>query len=173
MPTITLTWAAATFLPKDVKVDRDSPWVNNIEWWNGTVQLPENGGLYVIEIPERTIVYAGKAKDFRSRFNGRRESLGDFNLRAAALGENQLYLCTVAPSMDLAKAERWLVRILYLRDATLEQRIFQNITLTKPYKAPADGLTIINKGTRPDFLDDTDDDYKYDGGDWVGSGPED
>jgi hypothetical protein len=167
MPKITLTWAAATFLPKDVKVDRDSPWVNNIEWWNSTVQLPTKGGLYVVEIPDRTIVYAGQARNFRSRFKGRSESLGDFNLRTAALGENQLYLCTTAPSRQLSLAERWLIRILYLRDATLEKRTFQNISLTVSFRAPSGGLEIINAGARPDFLDDDDSNYDYTEGTWI------
>ncbi len=156
MSDITLTWGSI-YYPVDAQYGTNA-WINEIQWRtsqaNGKTLIPTGAGLYVIEDSAQTVLYAGQAQNFRERFDGRSDVFRDFDLRKKSIKDISIYICKVAPRGTLSLAERWLVRILYLRDAGLNPRTLQNINLTVPFFAPESGLTIENTGDVPTFLDE-------------------
>jgi hypothetical protein len=154
MPVINLTWTNGTYNPTD-NVYGANAWINELKWklnGAGGAQIPQSAGLYVILNPVGTVVYAGKAGSFRDRFKSRSESLENLDARTAAIPNVQVNICSVNAAAEIDLAERWLVRILFIRDGGLAARHLQNVLLTGQFYAPAGGLTINNVGTCPAYL---------------------
>lgn len=155
MTAITLTWNANNvFEPHSEQYSSQADWIYQLIWRNrNRTLLPSGAGLYIIENPQVSPVYAGSSDNIRSRFDARTNALRELGLRADAVVPNhRVRLATVNPSAQLDLAEQWLVRILFKRDQNNNQHILQNINLTAQFNAPNDGLTITNSGARPDFL---------------------
>jgi hypothetical protein len=139
-------------------------WINLLQWQRSddhTIKMIRRVGLYVIENPFGSPIYAGKALNLRSRFDSRTDALHNLGLDPAVVVPNHcVRIAILIPnSQFLSLAERWLVRILYREDLTNnDPRILQNIELTRPFNAPIRGLTIKNVGNRPEYLRAT---YRY------------
>ena len=162
MPNITLTWSPSLYVPADVQYGIYD-WIFYVQWRrsDNDAQLPTGSGLYIVQNAAGDPIYAGQATNFRSRFHSRSDVLQDLGIaREATALAHRVDRATVNPANQLNLAERWLVRTLYLADQAKMTQILQNVLLTVPFQAPADGLDITNNN-RPAYLNE---DYSYAGG---------
>ena len=170
MPTLNFNWLRYTpqnRTPYSVDVGGGhlvpANWIVVVQWRNAVgAQLPTSRGVYVIEGGVNTPVYAGQALNRRNRFAGRSDALHELGLTNAALPNYAVWTSSVVavPAHYPNKvdwAEEWLVRFLFRRDqlpANAPPRL-QNINLTAPFNAPADGLRIrFDPITTPAYLMD-------------------
>lgn len=167
MPTVTLNWNQYTYLPVGTPYTNVANWITIIKWYRttGNILMPQSPGVYVVENPGGTPVYAGQADNVRSRFDGRSDALHELGLTAAPMPNHRIKFATVAINPanyaggPLNWAEHWLIRFLTNRETTRinngqqAARLLQNINLTLAWNAPADGLTIFNNGANsPAYL---------------------
>ena len=129
-----------------------------MQWRAQGALMPQEGGLYVVEDDQGEPLYAGQSDDLRGRFDGRSAALHELSVTEADL-PIQVRIATVSsaepswPWERIALAERWLVRALRRRD---QRNMLQNINLTWPFQAPADGLTIgVQPALAPDYVEDS------------------
>ncbi len=153
MPIINITWNPNNiYTPHDSSPYGGHPHINQIQWRNGNNNpMPTTAGLYVIS-EAANLLYAGKADNWRDRFKSRSDALRNLNVRSASLPGRAATLGSVNPVAQIDLAERWLIRILYIRDQGLANPILQNVEKTIPFDAPAGGLTINNLNTPPAYL---------------------
>ncbi|HUI30578.1 MAG TPA: GIY-YIG nuclease family protein [Candidatus Acidoferrales bacterium] len=163
MPNITLTWTASLYSPRAEQYG-DNDWIFSLKWrrTDNDTLITRNAGLYIIQDSDGDVVYAGKADNFRNRFEDRADAVQELGLsRDDAVLGHRVKIATVNPGLQLSLAEQWLIRILYIRDQANMEHLLQNINLTGQFQAPADGLTITNNNNRPNYLNAN---YNYAGG---------
>lgn len=138
-------------------------WIHQLKWRRNDNNdlMPKRVGLYVIENPSGTPVYAGRAVNWRERFDGRSAALNELDIMPnVVVATHRVYLASIKvtprASDGLSWAEQWLVRNLSLHDrATNNPQRLQNIHLTSPYLSPEGGLTIQHKQqNKPAYLND-------------------
>ncbi|HEX7117667.1 MAG TPA: GIY-YIG nuclease family protein [Longimicrobiales bacterium] len=169
MPTVTFNWKGPykPWTLTDCKVDSGgqmipATWIKRVEWRNGEGNLMgEWQGVYIVENDTNSPVYAGKAGNFRDRFNSRSDAMHELSLDPTLLQRYQVRIATLKISpmnypRKLDWAERWLVRFLFRRDQLKSPTPkLQNISLTAPFEAPEGGLKIQFTGAAiPQYLID-------------------
>lgn len=177
MPNITLTWQP-TFVSHGAPYP-GAPYIIYLEWRrnDNNSLLPQSSSyVYVVENPEGSPVYAGKAKNARGRFNNRANALHELGLHPVdAVSDHIVRIASVNPGSELAWAEKWLVRYLYCKDQQNTTKILQNINLTQSFQAPPGGLTITNQANRnttlPVYLQGFPNPVVYNANNWVERGP--
>lgn len=145
MPQLTLN--LNVYDPQDEQYGVNA-WITLVKWREiNNIQLGTGRGLYIIDDGARP-VYAGKADNIRSRFNGRSEALNEFRVTAAvSLANYRVFAGSVVavPANYPNKidwAEWWLVRFLYLYDQAQLVHYLQNIQLTGQITFPAGGFRV-------------------------------
>lgn len=162
MPNITLTWTANLYSPRSEQYGHND-WIFSLKWrrTDNDALIPTSAGLYIIHDSDGDVVYAGEADNFRNRFQARADAIQELGLsRSDAVVAHRVKIASVNPANQRALAERWLVRILYIRDQGNMEHLLQNVNLTGQFQAPADGLAIANNN-RPNYLNAN---YNYAGG---------
>jgi hypothetical protein len=161
MADLTLTWLrpfAGTPTEYHDRIHGALNWIYEVTWASGRTAMSDDRGLYVIENPAGQQVYAGVADDgWETRFGGRSEAFREFRLSTSAdnpVHGYKVYLTSVYPwhSKRLLLAEKWLIRTLRKAQDRSGTLVLQNIDSGKTFKAPIDGLTVTNSGTRPSFV---------------------
>jgi hypothetical protein len=121
-------------------------WINLVEWQLGGIPPTTGSGVYIIENAVGQPVYAGRATNVKSRFDGRNAALHDYFITsAAAMPTHRVWWASVASVPGwltrVVRAEQWLVRYLYRWDQLQAVQRLQNRTLLGPYPSPG-GLRV-------------------------------
>jgi hypothetical protein len=172
VPIIRLDWDPDAYLPGTEHPWTATPcgggaavpdtWSAWISWETaGNVfALADDSGVYIIEDNNfGEALYAGKALNFSTRFDGRSRVFHEFGLDATAIQHAEIRIATVTavPNVfgKVTLAEHWLIRFLYCRDFAHPPNRLQNISATNSFNAPIDGLSIrFDTTVAPAYLHD-------------------